>query len=80
MRQLVQTSPQIGALIRARRRARRMSQHALAAQVGISQSRLSILETDPSSLPLDRLIVLLNLLGLELVVQEKESAPSKARW
>jgi HTH-type transcriptional regulator/antitoxin HipB len=40
-----------------------------AARLGISQARLSELEQNPGRLTLDRLLVLVNLLGLELVLQ-----------
>jgi HTH-type transcriptional regulator/antitoxin HipB len=81
MRQLITTSRQVAEIIRGRRKARRISQHELATQLGISQARLSVLEADPTSLPLDRLILLAKLLGLELVIQDKADAPkSKAEW
>jgi len=81
MRQLVTNPVQVGEILRGRRRAQHLSQHELAAKAGISQSRLSTLEADPASLPLDRLILLASLLGLELILQDKTDAPkSKAEW
>jgi HTH-type transcriptional regulator/antitoxin HipB len=81
MRQLITTSGQVGEILRGRRKARRISQHELATKVGISQARLSVLEADPTSLPLDRLILLAKLLGLELVIQDKADEPkSTAQW
>ena len=81
MRQPITTTNQVAEILRGRRKARHVSQHELATKVGISQARLSVLEADPSSLPLDRLILLAKLLGLELVIQDKADAPkSKAPW
>lgn len=81
MRQLITTPNQVAEILRGRRRARHVSQHELATKVGISQARLSVLEADPSSLPLERLILLAKLLGLELVIQDKADEPkSKAQW
>ena len=81
MRQLIHTPAQVGEIVRGRRKARRISQHDLASKAGISQSRMSILEADPSALPLERLLLLLKLLGLELVIQDRSEEPnSKARW
>jgi HTH-type transcriptional regulator / antitoxin HipB len=81
MRQLITTPLQVGEILRGRRKARRISQHELATKIGIGQARLSVLEADPTSLPLDRLILLAKLLGLELVIQDKaEEPPSKAEW
>ena len=81
MRQLVNTPTQVAAIVRARRKARGISQQELARKVGISQSRLSILEADPSGISLERFIVLAKLLGLEIVLQDKADEPSsKAQW
>ena len=77
-RQTLTTPTQLGAILRARRKARGLSQQEVAAQLGVSQSRLSILEQHPEGLTLDRLLVLAKLLGLELVVQDhagKDTSP-----
>ena len=81
MRRLITASSQVGEILRGRRKARQLPQQELATKLGISQSRLSTLEAEPSGLTLDRLIALCNLLGLELVLQEKENAGGpKAEW
>ncbi len=74
MRQLITAANQAGEILRARRKARGISQQALAAKLGTSQSRLSSLEEDPARLTLDRLLALANLLDLELVLQDKSNA------
>ena len=81
MRQLITTPSQVGEILRGRRKARRVPQLELATKLGVSQSRLSVLEADPAGLTLERLIVLAKLLGLELVLQDKTDAPkTKAEW
>lgn len=81
MRQLITNPNQLGSILRGRRKARRIPQQALAAKLGISQSRLSTLEADTAPLTLDRLLLLAKLLGLELVLQDKpEKAVTKAEW
>jgi HTH-type transcriptional regulator / antitoxin HipB len=50
-------------------------QQQLATKLGISQSRLSTLETAADGMTLDRLLALANLLGLELVLQDRSEAP-----
>ena len=81
MRQLITAPSQVGEILRGRRKARQLPQQEVAEKLGISQSRLSTLESDPSGLTLDRLITLANLLGLELVLQEKEEARGpRAEW
>ena len=76
MRQLITTSNQVGEILRSRRKARSLPQKDLAAKLSISQERLSRLEADPGTLTLDRLIAVVNLLGLELVIRDKPKALS----
>lgn len=78
MRQLITTASQVGEILRGRRKARRLPQQEIATKLGIAQSRLSTLETDPSGLTLERLLHLANLLGLELVLQDRSDEPSPA--
>ncbi len=78
MQQRISIPTQFGALLTARRKALKLSQQAVAAKLGISQNRLSELEEDPARLTLDRLIALANVLGLDLVVQDKTGADTSA--
>jgi HTH-type transcriptional regulator/antitoxin HipB len=81
MRQLITNPGQVGEILLGRRKARRIPQRELAAKLGISQGRLSTLESDPASLTLDRLILLANLLDIALVIQDKSDLPGrKAEW
>ena len=81
MGQLITTPGQVAEILRGRRKALRISQQALAAQVGISQSRLSALEEDAAGLTLERFILLAKLLGLDLVLQDKTDSPrKKTEW
>jgi len=80
MQQRISTSNQTGQVFAARRKALKLSQKVVAARLGISQNRLSILEADLSRLTLDRLISLASILGLELVLQDKGSSPTRSEW
>ena len=80
MRQRISTANQTGQIFAARRKALKLSQKVVAARLGISQNRLSILEADPSRLTLDRLISLASILGLELALQDKVSSPTRSEW
>jgi HTH-type transcriptional regulator/antitoxin HipB len=81
MHQPIKTPTQLGEILRARRKSRQISQAELASKLGISQSRWSTLEADPASLPVERLIAALRLLGLELVVQEhRREGRSHPEW
>jgi HTH-type transcriptional regulator/antitoxin HipB len=77
----VTTPNQIGAILAARRKQLDLSQAQVAARVGLSQNRLSVLEKNSATLTAKQMIALLNVLGLELAVNEKSAAgKSKAEW
>jgi HTH-type transcriptional regulator/antitoxin HipB len=78
MRLIITNPGQMAEILRARRKARGVSQQELATKLGISQSRLSALEAGTSALTLERLITLANVLGLQLVLQDKLEKPAKA--
>jgi len=80
MRQLISAPNQAGEILKARRKARGVSQQTLATKLGTSQSRLSSLEEDPARMTLERLLALANLLDLELVLQDKSGARTPAEW
>ena len=80
MQQRISTPNQTGQVFAARRKALKLSQKVVAARLGISQNRLSILEADPSRLTLDRLISLASILGLELVLKDKGSSSTRSEW
>ena len=84
MRATITNAAQVAEILRGRRKARRISQQQLASKLGISQSRLSAIEAGNSALTVDRLIALANVLGLQLVVQdranEKNGPRSRADW
>ena len=82
MKQILTHSAQLGQILATRRRASKLSQRALAAKLAISQNRLSEIEANPGNLTVERLLELSNLLGLELVIQDRPSTQrsSKTEW
>ena len=76
----ISTPTQAGLVLATRRKALKLSQRDLASRLGISQARLSELETDPSRITLDRLISLAGALGLELVLRDRPTSSSNAEW
>jgi HTH-type transcriptional regulator/antitoxin HipB len=81
MRLIVTNPNQVGQILRARRKARRVSQQQLAAKLDLSQNRLSEIESGVAPLTVERLIALANVLGLQLVLQDKADEPkSAAEW
>ena len=65
----VATESQLMETIAARRRALGLSQRDVAEKLGIAQAYLSLLEGGRRATSVGRLLQLLNILGLELVVQ-----------
>ncbi len=74
-------SPQQAAeLLVGRRKALGLSQAEVAARLGISQNRLSELETRPERLTFDRLLALAGVLGLELALGERKPVEAEGEW
>ena len=79
--QVIQAPSQLGVLLRGARRKRGMSQQELALKAGgTSQNRLSELELQPGRLTVERLLLILAALDLELVVRPRETSTKRAEW
>jgi HTH-type transcriptional regulator/antitoxin HipB len=65
---------QVGAGLSARRKSLKLSQKDVAAQLGLSQNRLSELESRPGTLTLGQLLALLDILGLEMRIDARAAA------
>jgi HTH-type transcriptional regulator/antitoxin HipB len=81
MLHLIATSDQLAQLLAASRRQAGLTQAEAAARVGVSQSRISALETDASALTVTQLLALCGAYGLQLQLRDKnqpspEPAPS----
>jgi len=80
MRQVIHAN-QVGAILAARRKALKLSQTTVAARLGLSQNRLSELESRPETLTVEQLLALLNLLGLDMQLGERATgAKSRVEW
>jgi len=66
--QVLMTASQLGQVLQASRKARKMSQAALATRVGLSQSRVSHLEQHAEELSFGQLMAWSAALGLELAL------------
>ena len=79
--QVIQAPSQLGVLLRGARRKRGMSQQELALKAGgTSQARLSQLELQPGRFTVERLLLILAALDLELVVRPRETSTKPAEW
>ncbi|GAA4324201.1 hypothetical protein GCM10023144_05600 [Pigmentiphaga soli] len=75
MSHLILQASQLSHLLRSTRAARKLSQAALAERLGISQNRVSELESDPAQLTAERLLDWLAILKLELWVAPQGANP-----
>ena len=76
---LVATPDQMAQLLAAGRRQAGLTQADAAARIGVSQSRISALETDATALTLAQLLALCGAYGLQLQVRDKnQSVPEPA--
>lgn len=79
--QVVRTPVQLGLLLRGVRRQQGLSQQELALRAGgASQARLSQLELQPGRLTVERLLLILAALDLELVVRPRQANGDAAEW
>ena len=78
---MIRAPAQLGALLRAGRRQQGLSQQDLALKAGgTSQARFSQLELQPGRFTLERLLLILAALDLELVVRPRETSTKAAEW
>jgi HTH-type transcriptional regulator/antitoxin HipB len=79
--QVIRAPAQLGVLLKGVRRQQGLSQQDVALKVGgTSQARLSQLELQPGRLTVERLLLILAALDLELVVRPREPITQPAEW
>lgn len=79
--QVIRAPSQLGQLLKGLRRQQGLSQQDLALKAGgTSQARLSQLELHPGRLTLERLLLLLAALDLELVIRPRRDPSDAAEW
>lgn len=76
------TALQLGQLLKAARKRRKLTQAAVAGRLGLSQNRISYLEQHPDELSFKQLLGWCAVVGLELRLGERESLESinKTEW
>ncbi len=78
---VIRAPSQLAQLLIALRRQCGLSQSVLAQKAGgISQARLSALELNPGRFTLERLLLILAALDLELVVRLRRRRTEPAEW
>ncbi|WP_454827684.1 helix-turn-helix domain-containing protein [Paraburkholderia xenovorans] len=68
------TAPQLGQLLVASRKRRKLTQAEVARRVGLSQNRISYLEKNPDELSFKQLLSWCSAIGLELRLGERDAA------
>jgi HTH-type transcriptional regulator / antitoxin HipB len=76
----ITTTTQIGAILSARRKHLDLTQEQVATRLGLSQNRLSVLESRPETMTVEQLIALLAVLGLEMRIDERSAAKTRSEW
>nr|WP_169708708.1 helix-turn-helix transcriptional regulator [Trinickia terrae] len=84
MQQLLATADQLGTILTAARRAAGLTQAQAAARVGVSQSRLSTMESNPGTITVAQLFAFLAVYRLELQLSDEhptfELRDSASEW
>ena len=76
MKQVITSASQLGHILASARKAANRTQAAQAAQLGLSQSRLSKMELHTEAVTLSQLLTLCSSLGLEVIVASRDASPS----
>lgn len=69
---------QLAQHLRALRKARGLSQAALADKLGLTQSRIAAIERNPTVLGVGQLLRVLGALGVQLVLRDTQPANASA--
>lgn len=77
---IINSPAQIGAILAARRKELGLSQAEVAARVGLSQNRLSVLEKNAGTLTARQMVALLNALGLDLAINDRAPGGKSREW
>ncbi len=75
MRQFITTPVQIGEILRSARRAKGLTQAEAAVRLGLSQNRVSELETGAEAITVAQLLALTALYDLQIEVANREPQP-----
>jgi HTH-type transcriptional regulator/antitoxin HipB len=78
MGHLIQIPSQLSSHLRALRKARGLSQAALASRLGLSQARVARIEGDPLAISVDQLLRVLAALGVQVSLEPLPTIPATA--
>lgn len=72
----LQLPAQLGAIVRALRKSRGLTQQELAERLSVTRQAVSLLEQRPEAATLERLMRVLAVLGVDVVLRPREATPS----
>ncbi|GGC08363.1 helix-turn-helix domain-containing protein [Pseudoduganella buxea] len=80
--QLLLTASQLGQLLVSTRKRHKLTQAAVATRVGLSQNRISYLESHADEISVKQLLSWCSVLGLDLLLGERDTstASTAAEW
>ena len=67
----IRSADQLKNTLKSLRKAKKISQKELAARLGITQQAMSSLEAQPHAASIERLMQLLSVLGIDVVLRER---------
>jgi HTH-type transcriptional regulator/antitoxin HipB len=74
----IQTPLQLSSHLRALRKARGLSQAALGQTLGVGQTRVARIESNPTAISVEQLIQVLGALGVQMVLRDAEPSSRNA--
>ncbi len=74
---VVRTPQQLGQVLKACRKKRRLTQSLVGAKVGVRQGQISSIETHGADITVDTLYRLISALGLELVLRDMRARDAR---
>ena len=79
---LLLTAPQLGQMLASTRKRHKITQAAVGTRVGLSQNRISYLESHPDEISVKQLLSWCSALELDLRLGERDTstASSSAEW
>jgi HTH-type transcriptional regulator/antitoxin HipB len=77
----IRTPEQLRVALRQLRHAQGLNQSQFGSRVGLSQERISAIESHPEKITTDQLLTILMAMGMEVVIKPRTPAnPSKESW
>ena len=76
---LISLPDQLAPQLRSLRKARQLSQAALALKLGVSQSRIAAIERNPAAVSAGQLLELLKVLDVSLILRDTRVQTDKAQ-